>query len=181
MTTKHKLFISYHHANDQFYKDTFVRQFSSAFVDWSVGPGDIDTELQTETIRQKIRDEWLRESTVTVVLVGHQTWQRKHVDWEISSSLRQTSANPRSGVLGILLPSHPSHSAPSINYRTVPPRLYDNLLGSSPFAKLYRWPTTVQELQGWIHSAYIRRSQDPPPNNARDFFRNNRTGAEWVS
>lgn len=56
----------------------------------SVRIGDIDPNLATDTIRQKIRDEYLRGSTVTVVLVGPETWQRKHVDWEIGASIRHT-------------------------------------------------------------------------------------------
>ena len=52
-------------------------------VSKSVELGDIDPNLKTETIRQKIRDNYLQDSTVTVVLVGAHTWQRKFVDWEI--------------------------------------------------------------------------------------------------
>ena len=46
------------------------------FVSESVEIGDIDSNLNTETIREKIRDESLRDSTVTVVLSGAYTWQR---------------------------------------------------------------------------------------------------------
>ncbi len=50
-------------------------------VDESVGDGDIDDDnLATETIRQRIRDNFIRDATVTVVLIGPCTWQRKHVD-----------------------------------------------------------------------------------------------------
>ena len=64
-------------------------------VDRSVEDGDIDdTNLSTETIRQKIRDDFIADATVTVVLIGPCTWQRKHVDWEIGSSLRATQRTP---------------------------------------------------------------------------------------
>ena len=52
--------------------------------------GDIDDSLATDTIRQRIRDNFIRDATVTVVLIGPCTWQRKYVDWEIGSSLRAT-------------------------------------------------------------------------------------------
>ena len=80
---RHKVFVSYHHANDQYYKNLFDNLFSNIYdimVSKSVQIGDIDSNLSTERIRQKIRDEYLRDSTVTVVLIGSETWKRKHVD-----------------------------------------------------------------------------------------------------
>ena len=50
-------------------------------VSKSVQIGDIDSNLPTERIRQKIRDEYLRDSTVTIVLIGSETWKRKHIDY----------------------------------------------------------------------------------------------------
>ena len=67
MIQRHKVFISYHHANDQVYRDKFERLFVNTYdimVSRSVQIGDIDTNLKTETIRQKIRDEYLSDSTV---------------------------------------------------------------------------------------------------------------------
>jgi len=61
--------------------------------------GYINENLSADRIRQIIRDEYLRDSTVTFVLVGAQTWQRKHFDWELSSSIRNTQHNLRSGLL----------------------------------------------------------------------------------
>ena len=107
---RHKVFVSYHHDNDQEYRDLFEGLFSDIhdiIVSQSVQIGDIDQNLKTDTIRQKIRDEYLRDSTVTVVLIGAETWKRKHVDWEIGASIRQTQYSSRSGLLGILLPTYP--------------------------------------------------------------------------
>jgi len=100
MTARHKVFVSYHHANDESYKKIFNLKFGNAhdiLVRGSVEIGDIDPTSKTEYIRQKVRDEYLRDSSVTVVLVGIETWQRKHVDWEIYSSLRDTKAIPARG------------------------------------------------------------------------------------
>ena len=83
-------------------------------VDRSVGEGDIDESLKDGTIHRTIRDHFIRDATVTIVLVGPRTWQRKYVDWEISSSLMNTQLNPRCGLLGILLPSHQHLGRPSI-------------------------------------------------------------------
>ena len=98
---RHKVFVSYHHANDQDYRDQFEKLFvdiHDIMVPKSVQIGDIDSNLKKDTVRQKIRDEYLRDSTVTVVLIGTETWKRKHVDWEIGSSIRSTEYNPRSGL-----------------------------------------------------------------------------------
>ena len=105
-TPRHKVFVSFHH-EDQKYKDRFIQMMGDHIVDESVGDGDIDNSLSTDRMRQIIRDEFIRDASVTVVLIGPCTWQRKHVDWEIGSSLRDTKLNSRCGLLGIWLPNHP--------------------------------------------------------------------------
>ena len=102
----HKVFISYHHRLDQTYKDELVRmgKAHSIFVDWSVDTGDISDHLDDQSIRRKIRDEYLRSSTVTILLVGLETAKRKHVDWEIHSSMIDGQVNKKSGLLIINLP-----------------------------------------------------------------------------
>ena len=104
---KHKVFISYHHKNDQWYKDELIRMGKeyAVFIDKSVGGGNIPEDLTDEQIRRTVRDEYLRDSTVTVVLVGTETKRRKHVDWEIYSSMHDGIKNKKSGILVINLPS----------------------------------------------------------------------------
>jgi len=107
--SKHKVFISYHHANDQAYKESLLKwnqsNNSDIFIDASVDTGDIDENLSNESIREKIRDEYLKDSTVTILLVGTETKNRKHVDWETYSSMYDGQVNKKSGVLVIQLPS----------------------------------------------------------------------------
>jgi hypothetical protein len=176
MTERHKVFISYHHGNDQTYKNKFVNLMGERIVPWSVEIGDIDPNLQTETIRQRIRDEYLKDSTVTLVLIGTQTWQRKHVDWEISSSIRSTQYNPRSGLLGIWLPNHPDYQREKYNPNIIPPRLYDNI--KCNYAKCYDWIDNPDQIQKWIHEVYLNRDKTNP-DNSRDPFINNRSGPQW--
>jgi hypothetical protein len=107
MTDRHKCFISYHHANDQAYKDALV-EFNNEhriFIDGSVEVGDFDDRLTDQQIREQIRDDYLRDSTVTILLVGTDTQYRKHVDWELYSSMIDGKINKKSGVLVIQLPS----------------------------------------------------------------------------
>ena len=103
----HKVFISHHHDNDQRYKEELVRfgEQNKIFIDQSVDTNDIDEDFSDETIRTKIRDEYLKDSTVTIVLVGTETRRRKHVDWEIYSSMYDGTVNKRSGILAINLPT----------------------------------------------------------------------------
>ena len=181
MSNRHKVFVSYHHALDENYKKIFELRFGNAFgaiVPGSFQVGDINPNLSTETIRQKIRDEYLRDTSVTVVLIGAETWQRKHVDWEIGSSIRDTEFNPRSGLLGILLPAYPRPGPNKYNPYTIPPRLHDNI--ECGFASIYNWSEDAGTVQGWIHDAYLRKSR-VDPDNSREAFSKNRTGSAWTS
>lgn len=179
MSNRHKVFVSYHHANDQSDRDRFENLFAGRhdiLVSKSVQIGDIGLNLKTDTIRQKIRDEYLRDSTVTVVLIGKETWKRKHVDWEIGSSIRNTMYNPRSGLLGILLPDYDKPAPGEYNPRTIPPRLYDNI--QCGFAEIRSWSNDPSAVQRWIHEAFERRTR-VNPDNSRDSFVNNRSGNGW--
>lgn len=102
-----KVFISYHHANDQWYKNqigNWARQYS-LFEDISVHTGNIDDDDKTsDRIRQIIRDDYLIDSEVTLVLVGSETNGRKHVDWEVKSSMIDGKLNKKSGIVIVMLP-----------------------------------------------------------------------------
>ena len=177
-TQRHKVFVSYHHCYDEEYKKVFCDVLGSDIVDKSVEDGDIDINLQTNTIRQKIRDEFIADATVTVVLIGKCTWQRKHVDWEIGSSLRKTRNNPRCGLLGILLPTHYDYGADECRRELIPPRLADNCSGSDPFGEIYDWPYPwdTDYVRNLVHCAYQRRFSKTP-NNGRQQFARNRSGS----
>lgn len=103
--TTHKVFISYHHENDEIYKNKLVEiaKLHNLFIDSSIHAGDINDNLPDEQIRTIIRDEYLRDSTVTIVLVGTKTKGRKHVDWEIYSSMYDGAKNKKSGILVVNL------------------------------------------------------------------------------
>ena len=163
----HKVFISYHHDKDQFYKNEIIRigKQNAVFIDKSVDTGDISESLSDQAIRRRIRDEYLRDSTVTIVLVGTETKQRKHIDWEIYSSMYDGPINKNSGILAICLPStgsdlvHAPHgnckkeifpdirdwvaitSRPEYErlYPYMPARIFDNLVGSRGKISVVPW------------------------------------------
>lgn len=184
----HRVFISYHHDNDQYYKDYLVTlgERYGIFLDRSVDTGDIPEDLSDQRIREIIRDRYLRDSTVTIVLVGTETKHRKHVDWEIHSSMYDGAINKRSGVLVINLPSTGSvdiyapygeeekrlypdiTSWTSINnrgeyerlYPHMPVRLIDNLLKQEVAISVTPWRRINHfSLSFLIEAAFKNRSQ----------------------
>ena len=170
MTKRHKVFISYHHGLDEEWKARFVRMMGDRIIDKSVDVGDIvDTNSPTADTLRHIREQYIAEATVAVVLLGPRTWQRKFVDWEIGVVLRDTTMNPRCGLLGILLPNHPDFQKPTCNIHLVPPRLADNCTDATRFASLIRWrgPRGVDDIQADIHRAFLRRRNQPDPDNGR--------------
>ncbi len=176
-----KVFISYYHEDDQKYKDRLVQALDSKAIDKSVSPGDIhDENLLLDEIRRRIRDNHIADATVTIVLIGPCTWQRKHVDWEISASLIHRRNNPRCGMLGLLLPTHPDiRKRPADrNPRLIPQRLAGNIDGDNPFAVVYRWPKNglSRKVLPRIREAFLRRNQTPWPDDRLPLFTDNRKG-----
>lgn len=180
---KHRVFISYHHANDQFYKDELVRwgEEHDIFENWSVDTGDISDDLTDEQIRVKIRDEYLKTCRVTILLVGMETRNRKHVDWELYSSMHNTPKNKKSGIIVILLPSVKSNYFTAANdneksvlylsvknwisidehaeyvrrYPYAPERIIDNLLKKEAKISVINWEDmTIEGLKLMIDNAY---------------------------
>ena len=179
---KHKVFISYYHADDQVYKDRLGQALDSKAIDKSVSPGDIHDEgLPLDEIRRRIRNGHIADATVTIVLIGPCTWQRKHVDWEISASLIHRRSNQRCGLLGLLLPTHPDYRKKprDRNPRLMPPRLAQNISGDNPFVLIYDWPknSLSKNILPKIHTAFLRRNQTPWPDDDLDLFAANRTGS----
>ena len=178
---RHKVFISDYHEDDEEYKNRLVQALESKFVDKSVSPGDIhDQGLPLDEIRRRIRNNHIADATVTIVLIGPCTWQRKHVDWEISASLIDRPNNRRCGLLGLLLPTHPDyHKRPDRrNPRLIPPRLARNIEGNNPFSYIYDWPPKglSKNILPKIHAAFMRRNQIPWPDDGLPLFADNRRG-----
>lgn len=100
----HKTFISYHHDNEQEYKEDIIKEYGEDnFIDKSVGDGEIDTDLDESRIMEIIRTDYLQDSTVTLVLVGSETAKRPFVNSEIQASLRDTKNNKHNGLLAVVI------------------------------------------------------------------------------
>ncbi len=81
VTRKHKVFISYYHKEDHSYANYLANNYGESIIDESLY--DDLSDLKNDTILNKVRGKHLRDSTVTVVLVGMHTYGRKWVDWEL--------------------------------------------------------------------------------------------------
>ena len=148
--TRHNVFISYHHENDEGYKNQFVDMYGHLFIDHSVYPGEYDDDLSDEYIKRLIREEKITDSTVIVVLVGEDTYNRKHVDWEIYAGLTDL-AGGHSGLLGIIVP-------PIGGPRVIPARLGDNI--QTGYAQCCYWPLiqTDVDIELLIDEAFERKN-----------------------
>ena len=122
---------------------------------------------------RRVRELYLTDSTVTIVLIGRCTWARKYVDWEIASTLRNDSNNKRSGLLGIRLPSAGIKSS-------LPARLNDNLGtsgGADGYARYIIYPPNDDFLRTTIEDAFTARSDYSRYSlidNTRELFKINR-------
>jgi hypothetical protein len=185
----HKVFISYHHSNDEAYKLSLLtlNTQNRVFIDGSVDIGDINPYLSDHSIRVKIRDEYLRDTTVTVLLVGTETARRKHIDWELYSSMIDGPINKRSGIVVVQLPStHPdyftaphgdveknhvypdwsnwytidSRSEYERHYPYLPARIIDQLLSPAPVSvtQWSRLGSKLENLALLIECAYQART-----------------------
>lgn len=112
---RHRVFISYYHHDDQRYKDYLIKmqefnietmQMQSIFEDFSVHENEVDdTGLSSEQIRCIIRDEYIKDATVLILLCGENTKKRKHIDWELHAAMYDSPANRQMGIIVINLPT----------------------------------------------------------------------------
>jgi hypothetical protein len=171
--TRDKVFISYYHQDDQYYRNRFEQLFGHLFINKSVQPGDINTDVSTEYIKRLIQENYISDSSVVIVLVGNKTWGRKHVDWEISAGLNKKVGGNYSGLLGLCLPGHSDYSRNEYQADIVPPRLVDNL--KTGYAKFYNWTENESSIKNWVEDAFQARiSRADKVDNSRLQFVNNR-------
>jgi hypothetical protein len=114
---------------------------------------------------QRIRSLYLRDSTVTIVLIGKCTWARRFVDWEVQASLRNPADGYPNGVVAIQLWD---------SYKTLPNRVRLNV--NSGYSKFYAYPKSSASLENIINEAFDARfDKQNLIDNTRDRFSNNRT------
>ncbi|MDO8537021.1 MAG: TIR domain-containing protein [bacterium] len=148
-TTKHKIFVSFHH-EDQQYRTAFDQLYGEHFISTSVDFGDIEPESDEEYIKKLIQQEYIVNSSVVFALYGANTYKRKHVDWEISAALNEKVGGHK-GLVVLLLPSFlasPYNSLGQYDLSLISeylhPRTATHL--QNGYADLYYWPGMYQTL-----------------------------------
>lgn len=152
--TRHKAFVSYHADDADEVKD-FIDEYGHVFIPRVIGVSDEDDFVDShdvDYVMQCIRDKYLRDSTVTIVLIGGCTWARRYIDWEIYSTLRRDRLNGLSGLMAITLPSVSAYS------NSLPERLQDNVTGYDLYARWWKYPTSDSQLRSCVDDAFNARS-----------------------
>lgn len=112
----HKVFISYKKEDLQF-KNQLVSLFGQNNVDViDKSLNEIIPSDNLDYVMQVLRRDYLSDSTVTIFLIGEHSSEMEGNDWqgrshqafikkEIQATLFDREGNPRSGLLGVVLPS----------------------------------------------------------------------------
>ena len=140
---RHKTFISYH-GDDHEEVEKFIKTFDQdrdVFIARALGSDQTMDELidseNDEYVMRRIREDQIKDSTVTLLFIGENTWNRKFVDWELAASLHQGSkAGLPNGVLAIL--------SPKLSKAILPDRFVDNW--ETGYANFYPFPRTGHSL-----------------------------------
>jgi len=158
--TKRRVFMSFCQRNrdeaDEFIETWAIRE--GVFTPRALGVSDNDDFINStnpEYVISQIRQNYLADSTVTIVLIGTCTHSRRYVDWELKASLRSGEVYTPNGLIGILLPSCGDRAH-------LPPRFAENWSREQEcYARYYYYPTTANQLGGWIEDAYVARNTRP--------------------
>ncbi|MEP4095747.1 TIR domain-containing protein [Reichenbachiella sp.] len=170
---RRRVFIS-HYREDRSEVDSFINTFANdegVFFPYVLGANNNDdfiNSTNTDYVMSQIRNRYLQDSTVTIVLIGSCTHSRRYVDWEIKSSLRQGLYTPN-GLLGILLPNQ------GIN-GLLPQRFAQNWEHghSNCYARFEYYPTSGYQLGEQIDDAFqARTTRNHLIVNSQDMMRYN--------
>lgn len=148
MFVKPRVFVSFHHQQDQHWYESLREQMARThdLVDRSLAePFQSD---DPEYVERQIREKHITGTSCTIVLLGSDTHKRKYVDWEICATLYK-----QHGLLGLRLPD---------NYGArFPARFQDNI--DSGYAVLAEWTVDAATLRwgasGQRNSVFIRNAR----------------------
>lgn len=183
----HKVYISFK-TEDSGYKDAIQSWDYLDYVDKSLNSPINSSDI--EYILRRIREDYLRDSTVTVFLIGDRSaenlgeWEQQYIKRELQASLYNGAGNTKSGILGVVLPSMEdriyqgshtcsicgnTHNYVRVNDSTVIKEFsYNYYLPNNGcawsederYCVLARWDDFRQNPNMWIDKAYEKRT-DP--------------------
>lgn len=165
ISVRPKVFVSYHHGNDQAYADRFARLFDDTYD--VLTDRSLDDQIDSDNVDyvfQRIRDEFISGTSCTIVLCGAETMNRKYVDWEIKATLDKKHA-----LLGVALPTAPR--AANGNF-IVPSRLHANI--QTGYARWMQWTDNAQQMVTEIKVAIEQARNTGRIDNSADMMGRNR-------
>lgn len=158
--SKRRVFISYHHAREQAVVDEFIETFSEDYEVFTDSSLERAAESDDVDYLAQVCREAIKGTSVTLVIIGRRTGERKFVDWEISDTLKM-----RHGLVGISKPNLADADA------CLPERLKDNW--KSGYAKWYRYPNSAATLKEIIDEAFS--AEESKIDNSRHLMIRNKT------
>ncbi len=153
MNIRHRCYLSYDH-RDESRATAFMEEFdprgesiinrTETIPEYVMNAGD------SAVFAQKMRQFFLGDATVTIVLVGERTWEQRGVDAELRASLYRGPGQPANGLLAVRLLHHSATLK-------LPRRLRDNL--DSGYGRFVLYPDTITQLAAWVDEAFRNRTQ----------------------
>ncbi len=163
-----------HHAREADEAELLVQRFGDVFRAMPAPALEVDALPQGA-------GEPCSKSSITLVLIGPETWRSKHVDWRIAATVRPGTSPAPGGLLGILLPSYrmPFGMSWSMSERiestsparrrysahNQPPRLWDH--AQRGYAEIHPYPENSVELGDWLRDAAMRSELLECPRDLR--------------
>ena len=122
--SKRKIFVSYHHKNDQIYYDLLSSFLVNSDVVTDRSSKNKINSTNNDYIISRIKLHHIKGSSCLIVLIGSETHTRKYIDWEIKAALENQKS-----IIGVVLPY--------VSKLILPNRLMLNLLAG--YIKLEYW------------------------------------------
>lgn len=156
-----KVFLSYHR-KDTKYRKRVIKLLKANNVSYYAVPEEISFDGHTHP---QIKDEIIAKMnncTVLLCLIGKETYQRPHIDWELHKCLKG-GVGRRKGLLAVLLETRDDNKN-NIDFASVPPRIADNI----NYAVIKQFASLHNELLDALIEAEKRRNDNKfTVNNTR--------------
>lgn len=184
---RRKCFISFK-TEDFWYKNYIQTELDVEMIDKSLNMPINSTD--EDYIMRKIREDYLSDSTVTIVLIGQKSseyqgeYEQRFIKRELQASLYNGVGNTKNGILGVVLPSMyssiyqgsgtcsvcgNSHNYVAINDATVIKEFsYNYYIPNNKcawseddrYCVLVKWDDFIQSPEFYIEQAFQKRAHD---------------------
>ena len=144
------VFFSFHYQRDVWRTNVvrkigeFIGTAAAGFQDASLWE---EAKRKGDTAIKKLIDEALKDTTVTVVLIGAKTASREYINYEIDQSIDRGN-----GILGIHIHNIEDSDGNTDTIGDVPAKLV------SGGYKVYTWPSDPDKFAEWIEEAAPKKT-----------------------